>query len=67
MMATDKKGKPKYRTLAEVLGINEERNRGNMSGDELTDKATALRMAMIEARKSGQQVDISDLLKSLES
>lgn len=67
MEAVTKKGRPKYRTIADVLGITEERNRGNMSGDELTEKATNLRMAMIEARKSGQHVDIKDLLKSLES
>lgn len=65
--AVTRKGKPKYRTLAEVIGISEERNRGNFVGNELTDKATELRMAMIEARKSGQHVDIKDLLKSLES
>lgn len=67
MEAITRKGKPKYRTLAEVLGITEERNRGNMSDDQLSDKATELRLAMIEAHKSGQHVDIKDLLKSLES
>jgi hypothetical protein len=66
--AVTKKGKPKYRSLADVLGITEERNRGNMSHEELTAKSTNLRMAMIEAMQSGQEFDISKYLtKPLES
>jgi len=67
MEATEKSGKyktrPKFKTLADVLGINEQKARGGMSGADLKDVSGDYKQAVIAAARQGLPApDINEFL-----